>query len=171
MDLLIVTLRLVHIVAAATWVGMVVFTSFLLGPAVQDTGPDGGKVMVALQRRGLMTVIPVLALTTILTGIWLYWRASLGFERAYMMTAMGHTFALGGVLAIVAFVLGMSVMRPSMLRAMRLAQEMAALTTEQERAVRMEEIARLRSRGAAAGRIVAVLLLVATAAMAVARYL
>jgi hypothetical protein len=168
-DPLIVTLRLVHIISAAVWVGMVVFTSFFLGPAVQDTGPDGGKVMVALQRRGVMTVIPILGLATILPGIWLYWRASVG-QPAYMTSPVGLTFGIGGLLAIAAFALGISVMRPSMMRAMRLAQEMAAITSEQDRAARMQEIGRLRARGAAAGRAVAVLLLLATAAMAAARY-
>src|ERR687891_465683 len=49
----LILLRLVHVVFGALWVGMVVFTTFFLAPAVQDTGPDGGKVMAALQRRGI----------------------------------------------------------------------------------------------------------------------
>ncbi len=47
-------LRLVHVVFGAVWVGMMAFTVIFLTPAVRDVGPEGGKVMTALQRRGVM---------------------------------------------------------------------------------------------------------------------
>jgi hypothetical protein len=158
--MLIATLRLLHIVLGALWVGTVVFTTFFLTPAVQDTGPDGGKVMAALVRRGVMTVLPLLALGTLLTGIWLYWRASAGFAPAYVATRSGLAFGLGGAAAIVAYAIGLTVMRPAMLRATALAQTHGPSAPE---------VQRLRARGAAAARVVATLLLAATAAMALAR--
>jgi hypothetical protein len=170
-DLLTVVLRLVHIVAGAVWVGIAVFVAFFLGPAIQDAGTDGGKVMAALQRRGFMIVLPVLALATILSGVWLYWRASAGFHPDYVSSRPGLTFAVGAVAALAAFALGVTVMRGSMLRAGSLAQALGEATTEAARAERLLEIQRLRARGALAGRWVALLLLVAAAAMAVARYL
>lgn len=62
-------------------------------------------------------------------------------------------------------------MRPAMLRATTLAQALGESTSESEREERVAAIRRLRARGATAGRLVALLLLVAAAAMAVARYL
>ncbi|HEU5260008.1 MAG TPA: hypothetical protein VFU41_01155 [Gemmatimonadales bacterium] len=170
MDLLVVARRLVHVVLGALWVGMAVFTATFLTPAIQDTGPDGGKVMVALQRRGVMTVLPVLAVGTLLSGIWLYWRASFGFHPSYLTPRVGLAFALGGAAPLVAYGLGITVVRPAMLRATALAQALGSATTEQERAKRLAEIQRLRARGATAGRLVARLLIVAAAAMAIARY-
>jgi hypothetical protein len=170
-DLLTVVLRLVHIVAGAVWVGIAVFVAFFLGPAVQDAGTDGGKVMAALQRRGFVTVLPVLALATMLSGIWLYWRASAGFHPDYVSSRPGLTFGFGAAAALAAFGIGITVMRPAMLRVGSLAQGLGEATTETARAERLLEIQRLRARGALAGRWVALLLLLAAAAMAVARYL
>ncbi len=66
------------------------------------------------------------------------------------------TLLIGAAAALVAFLLGVVVMRPAMAR--------VAVSTDQA------EIQRLRARGAAVGRVVALLLIVAAAAMAVARY-
>lgn len=170
MNALVITLRLVHVVFGVLWVGSVFFTVIYLGPAVQDAGPDGGKVMGALQRRGMMTVLPVLALGTLLSGIWLYWRLSGGLQAGFVTSPMGLAFGLGGAAAIVAYALGIVIMRPAMLRVATLAQSMGSLP-EQERAGRMAEIQALRARGAAAGRAVLVLLILAAAGMGVARYL
>ncbi len=62
MDWLMVVLRLVHVVGGVLWVGMMAFTVVFLAPAIADVGPDGGKVMAALQRRRVMTVMPIIAL-------------------------------------------------------------------------------------------------------------
>jgi uncharacterized membrane protein len=166
----LVLLRLVHVVLGAVWVGMAVFTAFFLTPAFQDAAPDGAKVMAALQRRGMMTVMPILALGTLLSGIWLYWRVSGGFQAGYVTSPGGLTFGLGGAAALLAYGIGMTVMRPSMLRAVALSQTLGPTTTSREREERMAEIQRLRARGAAAGRWVAGLLVAAVAAMAVGRY-
>jgi len=161
----------VHILGAVLWVGMMFFTTFFLLPAVQETGPEGGKVMGAVQRRGIMTILPVIALTTILSGLWLYWRVSLGFEPAYMRSATGMTLGAGGLLAIVAYVLGLAVVRPSMMGAMTIMQSLSGAVSEEERQERMRQAQRLRARSVLFGRIVAGMLLLAAAAMAVARYL
>jgi hypothetical protein len=171
MDPLVLLLRLVHVLAGAIWVGMAVFASFYLTPAIQEVGPDGGKVMAALQRRGVMVVMPLLALGTLVSGFWLYWRDSMGLQPGWAGSATGIGFGAGGLFALAAWVVGMAVLRPSMMRAVALGQGLAGSLPEAERASRAEEIARLRGRSAAAGRIVAVFLLLATALMAVARYL
>lgn len=161
MDAAIVVMRLFHVVLGAAWLGMVVFTAFFLSPAVAETGPDGGKVMAALQRRGVMTVMPILALATLLSGVWLYWRFSAGFAAGYVNSPMGRAYAIGGAAAIVAYGLGIAVMRPAMLRAMTLVQTLGPAAPE---------VVRLRTRSTRVGRLVAVLLLGAAAAMAVGRY-
>ena len=61
MAVLTALLRLVHIVAGILWVGFAAFLPFYLVPAVAEAGPEAGKIMGALQRRGLMTVLPALA--------------------------------------------------------------------------------------------------------------
>lgn len=170
MDVLLVVVRLAHVVFGAIWVGMVVFTAVFLTPAIQEAGPDGAKVMGALQRRGIMTVLPILAVGTLISGIWLYWRLSGGLQPAYVTSPGGLAFGLGGVASLVAYAIGIAVMRPAMLRAVALGQAAAGAPPE-ERQRLVAEIQRLRMRGAAAGRWVAGLLFATIAAMAVARYL
>ena len=168
--MLIVILRLIHIVLGAVWVGMAVFTAVFLGPAMQDAGPQGGKVMEALVKRGMMTAMPILALGTILSGIWLYWMMSAGFQPSFVHSRLGLALGLGGLMSILGFGLGITVTRPAMVRIAAITQGLAT-ATESERAQQMNEIARLRARGTMASKVGTVLLVLATAAMAVARYI
>lgn len=165
MDILIISLRFVHVVGGILWVGGAVFTAFFFAPAIGDAGPEGGKVMVAMQRRGVMTVLPLLALATLISGFWMYW---LQFSGA-MSSPIAMAFGTGGALALIAFVIGISVAMPAMRRAAALTASLGS-TPEAERAARMAEIQRLRNRGAAVTRFVSFILLAAAAAMAVARY-
>ena len=168
---LLIVLRFIHVVAGALWVGMAIYTTTYLLPSIEDAGPDGGKVMAALQRRGIMTVIPALAVLTIVSGLWLYWRASGGLSGEFLRTGMGMGFGLGGLASIAAYALGIAVLRPSMMNAASIMAEIGPGTSESERKSRIEEAQRCRARGSRAGQIVALLLLVAVGAMAVARYL
>ncbi len=161
--MLMIVLRFAHVFFGALWVGMMVMGTFFVGPAVEEVGPDGGKFMAALQRRRIMTIMPLFALITLVTGMWLFGRLAGGNMSALLATPMGLAFALGGAAALIAFVIGIAVMRPAMIRAQQLAQSGAPGTGP--------EIQRLRARGNLLGRLVGVLLLFALAGMAVARYL
>lgn len=159
--MLMLVLRLVHVASGALWVGMMTFTAFFLAPALEEVGPDGSKVMAALQRRRLMTIMPVLAVLTLVSGFWLYLRFTGGSAGA-MRSGVGLAFGLGGAAALIAFAIGMTVARPAMLRATALAQDPAG---------NKEEAQRLRRRSAVVTLWVARLLFFALGAMAVARYL
>jgi hypothetical protein len=84
---------------------------------------------------------------------------------------VGMAYGLGGLAAIVAWVLGVAVLRPSMMKAMALGQSLAPSASPDERQRVMGEAQRLRARAAASGRATAYLLLFSVTAMAVARYL
>jgi uncharacterized membrane protein len=162
---------LLHIVLGVFWAGSLVFFATFLVPSVKDVGPDGAKVMAALQRRRLLDVIPTAAALTILSGLWLYWRLSAGFNTAWVTSRFGAALGLGGLLSIVAFGIGIGIMRPAALRAAALAQRLATSPEEPDRDTQLAVVQRLRQRTVTAGRFVAVLLILATALMAVARYL
>jgi len=163
-------MRLLHVGLGAFWAGALIFTAYFLLPSVREAGPDGAKVMAGLMRRRFLTVMPVVAAITILSGLWLYWKVSLGFQPASMGSRWGMAIGTGSVTAVLAFIIGVSVVRPSMLRAAALA-EAAASAPAAEREARMAEAQALRARGGTAGRAVAVLLIITVAAMAVARHL
>jgi uncharacterized membrane protein len=161
--MLMIVLRFAHVFFGALWVGMMAFQVYFLMPALSEAGPDAGKVMGALVRRRIPVIMPIFALITLISGIWLYQRLSGGNMGALMRTSVGQAFAAGGAAALLAFLLGIVIMRPAMLRSMKLAEsrDPAALA----------EVQRLRARGAVMGNVVTVLLLFTLAAMAVARYL
>ena len=156
---LLLLMRLLHILTGIFWVGTMMFNTAFLFPAFKDAGPDGAKVAGGLAKRNFMVIMPIVALVTILSGFWLLWRVSGGFQSTFMRTGMGRAIGVGATCAIVAFIIGVVVVRPAMVQSMALAQ------SDPQRA----QV--LRVRGDVAGRVVTALLVLAAAAMAVARYL
>jgi uncharacterized membrane protein len=161
--MLMIVLRFTHIFFGALWVGMMAFQVFFLTPALGQAGPDAGKVMAALMRMRIPVIVPIFALLTLISGFWLFQRLSGGAPDALMATPLGKAFGFGGLSALLAFFIGIFVMRPAMMKSVMLAQSGDP--------AHGPEIQRLRARGAVVGRVVTVMLLFALAAMAVARYL
>ena len=169
MDFGLIIARIIHVLLGVTWVGSMFFVSTFLVPSLGDVGPDGSKVMAALARRKLMVFLPVAGIVTILSGLYLYWQVSSGFTPEYMRSGAGHTYGTGAVLAIIGFVLGVTITRPAMIKSMQLAQSaMSASPTEREAI--MAQAHALRARSASVGRVILVLLLASTLTMAIGRY-
>src|SRR5437870_6804027 len=163
-------LRFAHVFFGALWVGMMAFQTFFLMSALAEAGPDGGKLLAALIRRRIPVILPIVALITLVSGFWLFQRLSGGAAAGLMRTPMGLAFGSGGLAALLAFLLGIVVMRPAMMRSTELAQSLASASSE-ERAMRSAEIQRLRARGAMTGWVVMILLLSALGGMAVVGFL
>ena len=109
--------RLTHIFVGVFWAGTVIFNAWLLAPTLRDLGPDGGKVMGGLAKRGMFTILPITGILTILSGIWLYWHASVGFSPEYMRSRPGMVYGLGMVATLLAFLIGILVVRPAIAKA------------------------------------------------------
>ena len=167
----VIALRLVHIVLGVYWVGAILFFVTFLQPSVRDAGPDGMKVVQQIVRRGYLNVLPVIAGLTMLAGLFLYWQDANAMDGMWMSSGLGRGLTVGAVAAIVGFLVGFFVMRRSTVRAMALGQALSQVAEGPERQTRMAEIDRLRRRAAMSSHWVAGLLLIAVAAMAVARYL
>lgn len=155
---MILVLRLVHILSGVFWVGTMMFNSAFLFPALKEAGPDGAKVAAGLAKRRFMIVMPIVALLTIASGIWLFSVVSGGGQPTFMQTRQAKTLIVGAICAIVAFLIGIIVVRPAMTKAMAVGQ------SDPSRAQS------LRIRADNAGRVVTLLLVLAAAAMAMARY-
>ena len=159
--MLVLVMRFAHVFFGALWVGMMFLTTFFVMPSLAEAGPDAARVGAGLQRRRVMLITPIFALITIASGMYLFNRLAGGNPAALMATPMGLAFALGAASSLIAFLLGIIVMRPAMARAQRLTQSGGSTV----------EIHRLQHRGAVVAQLVAILLLFALGAMAVARYL
>ena len=169
-QLVVVLLRLLHIISGVFWVGSVLFFARFLLPTATALGPAAGPVMDHLARvKKVPQALIAAGFLSILSGLALYWKDSAGFQSDWMRSATGMTFGTGGVLALIAILIGITVNRPT---ADRLGELMAAIQSgggppSPEQTASMHALqARLRT----ALRIVAVILLLATAAMALARY-
>jgi len=171
MDLYMVVLRIVHIVAGAFWVGSAIVVFRFLQPAAREVGPAAGPLMANIaQKRRLPDITLGAAGFTILAGLLMYWRDTRGLDPDLIGTAFGITITLGAIAAIVAVGFGASVVRPNMLAAMAIGQEVAASggPPTPEQAAKVQE---LQGRVRSAGNVIVPLLVFAVVAMASARYL
>jgi hypothetical protein len=166
-----VWLRLLHILAGVFWTGTAVFVALFLEPVVRGSGPAGGAVMHGLmQERHLSHYLTGAAWTTILAGIPVYWRTSGQLNGGWITSDPGLGYTAGALLAVGALLLGQFVNGPT-------AKRMGALGARLQQAggpptaAQAAELAALRTRLRHAARLGAGLLMLATAAMAVARYL
>lgn len=162
-------LRLIHVIFGAFWLGAALFIAWFLMPSLRAVGPAGGAVMeqLAVVRR-LPIYLMAAAILTILSGIALYWRDSNGFGGAWMRSGPGVVFGFGGAVGIVVVVLGMAVVSPTATKLGALAAQMRSGGPPPPD--RIAEMQMLQARLARMTRVVSLLLVVATGAMAVARY-
>ncbi len=170
MDPILIVLRIVHVVGGVFWAGAILFVVHFLEPAVRDAGPDGARVMQALGKRRYLEVVPTVAALTLLSGYALYWRTFGRIHPGPSASGVELALGLGGLASLIAFVIGVSLLRPSALRIGSLGAELAQAPDGRKAAIQ-EEIGRLRLRLRKSGRWVAILLSVAILTMAVGRYL
>lgn len=167
---MIYVLRFIHIVGGVFWVGSVMFATFMLAPSLKALGPAAGPVMNQLVKvRKMPIVMMASSILTVVAGIWLLMIDAAGQPGVFMRSGPGRTFSLGGALAILAFIVGMAVNLPASKRMAALGAAAAARggpPTAEESA----ELQRLQARMGVASQIVMVMLVLATGAMAVARY-
>jgi hypothetical protein len=164
-------IRVLHVAGGALWFGFIIFVAFFLTPSLQEAGPDGAKVMAGLERRKLVVVIPVIATVTILSGIWLFWRYTAGFNAEVSRTHTAMTFGTGGALGILAYLIGMSLIGPNMAKARKAAARAATLPEGQERSALLASANAMRKRAATATRIVAGLVTITITLMSIAIFM
>jgi len=162
-------LRFLHIISGVFWVGGSLFAARFLMPSLKAAGPAAGPVLAELGKRRMPVAMLGAALVNVASGIWMMMIVSGGAPGLWMRSPMGRTLGIGGGLAILAMILGVTVAMPTNNRMARIAavvRQRGGPPAPQE----AEELERLQARSAAVVMIVSVLLFLATTAMAVARY-
>jgi uncharacterized membrane protein len=165
-----VVLRLVHILGGAFWLGAAVTMFLFLQPTARATAPEGQRFMLHLLRdRRFSEVVLVAAILTGVAGAILFWRDTNGLRLESMTQPQGLGFTVGGVAGGIALLLFVFVGYPAGRRMIaigdRLEAERRAPSEHEQRilAATQRTLDRL-------GPAVVVLLAVAAAAMATARY-
>jgi len=107
MSILMLVLRVIHIGAGVFWGGGSLMMNYFFGPTVKATNQVGQQFAGHLMlKTKFVAVMTIMALLTILAGASLYLLDSHGLTSAWMKSATGIGFAIGGVFGLVGFVFG-----------------------------------------------------------------
>lgn len=169
-NLVFLIVRSVHVLLAATWIGTVAFLYLFLVRVLDDVGPAAGPVMVGMGRRGISALMASVGGLTVLTGIWLYWRFTAGFDPTASATMSARVFGAGGVAGILALIIGGAIVSRNGKKMSALAAAAAGTTDSAQRQVLLTQMAAAKGRAVLFGRIVLVLQVVALVCMAVGHY-
>ena len=161
-----IIVRVIHILGAALWAGSIFFAAWFVIPSVLDAGPDGGKVMGGVQKRGWMAWAPSIGGITVLTGLWMYWQFYMGGEGHAAMT-----YGTGGIIGIVALILGGSVIGRSLDKARQAAAKVMATPEGPQRAALAASIRESQQRALLFSRVVSVMVIVTLVIMSLGQYL
>ena len=148
--------RILHVGLAAIWVGLLAFIVLFLLPAIRDAGAGGSSVMTAVIRRRLTAINAALGGITVLTGFWLYYRFTGGFDPAIAGSMAARVFGTGGIAGLIALILDGALVGKNLKKLSGAAAPM--------------EVAAARDRAARYATIVLILQVIALACMAVAHY-
>jgi hypothetical protein len=170
MDLGLIALRLAHVVAGAAWVGGAFAMILLVSKTARLRGAEGDVFMSTLLTEGKATrYFEIAAVTTVVAGALLYWRASNGFQVSWITSPSGIAFTIGGVAALVSLVWGGLVVGPAGKRAAAIEADVAAAGGVPSHAQRTE-LDGIRSRLGKFAVADLTLLGIAVVTMATARY-
>jgi uncharacterized membrane protein len=165
-----ITLRLIHIFGGVFWAGTVFFLLRFLMPAVAGSGAGGQSVMQQLAaKQKLGVAVPIAALLTVLSGLGMYARNVSGSSGVWARSSQGMTYGAGGLAAIVALIIGATMIGPSLEEIVKIqlaAQESGRALTADEEAT----VAHLGARSSRGAKIAAGMLVITVATMAVGRY-
>jgi hypothetical protein len=103
---LFLAVRALHVLVAALWIGSTVFMAMMLSPAIERAGASGGQVMLRISQRGISLYMGLIALTTLGTGLYLFYRFTGGFDHGVSMSHAGLAFGCGGLAGISAGIVG-----------------------------------------------------------------
>ncbi|MEO7192769.1 MAG: hypothetical protein ABI051_17105 [Vicinamibacterales bacterium] len=159
------TLIFLHVFFGLFWAGAAVATGLFILPAVLEAGPAGGAVMAGVAKRRFPLIMTGAGILVVLTGLRMF---SLRFTPEWIRLPEGMVLAVGGLLAIVALIVGVTVQKPAAERLGTLAGRIAA-SGAPPTAAQLAEMQTYRSRLVMGGRLTAGLLIGTAALMAVHR--
>ena len=162
-----IAVALIHLVFATTWLGTDFYFNFVVTPRLRTLEPSIlGQVTTSL-RRVTTPLLAASAIVTIVTGVWMMAQLHAQHPGQFSSTRWGTSLLIGAVFSLLVLLLAAAVDRPTTKKLGRLVESFGARAATAEETV---EMSRLSERSILIGRVATVLLLVALATMAVARY-
>lgn len=166
---LFLVLRAAHVLIAAIWVGGVALTTFYIFPALEESGLAAGPVMGALMRRKIHVYMASIGGTTVLTGFYLYYRFTGGFDPSLSATRAAMVFGTGGAAGLLALIIGGAVVSRNAKKMGEIGARLAS-ARDTEPADLIAQMTAARRRAATGSRIVVVLQMIAVVLMAIGHY-
>jgi uncharacterized membrane protein len=163
-------IRVLHILLAATWFGAAVTMMFFVIPAIKEARPAGGAVMAGIARRKYPAIIQSIAGLTIVTGFYLFYRFTQGFDPEISRSMAGRVFGAGGVAGILALVVGASIVARTMKKIGDIMVKVATLPDGAEKASLLASVAPLQARAEMFGKVVLLLMVIAIVTMSIGHY-
>jgi hypothetical protein len=123
-----IVFRVFHIGAGVAWAGSVYFLVVFVQPSAAAIAPAGAPFMAELLgARRLVDRILALAVVTIIAGLILYLKDmnAVGGFGDWVGSAQGLAFTVGGLTAIIAFLIGLFGTRPTVQRLMVVGRQVA----------------------------------------------
>jgi uncharacterized membrane protein len=163
---LVIVFRVLHILAGAFWFGGVAVTGGFIFPSAFAIGPAAAPFMDQLGRvRKLPMNLMGAGVITVLSGFVLFWNDSAGAPGVWAASSMGTIIGAGALLALIAMVVNLPTVKKINALSAEIQAQGGPPSAEQQ-----ETMKAMQRKLLTAIRIVLVLLLLATAFMAVARY-
>jgi len=167
----VLILRFLHVVLGVFWGGAAMFLAWFLAPAVKASGPDGGKVMGALNTQTRWpTVIASAGGLTVLSGILLYARNWWPLLVSGQATGPAYGFLIGGIFGLAAIIFGGAGVGRLSTRVTTLGAEIASAGGPPDQN-KLSEMAALQKQLESASNINAILIVIAVIMMSISRYL
>jgi hypothetical protein len=168
---LMIVLRLIHILTGVFWAGAAMAIAWFLLPAQRTLGQPGMRFMQeAMMNKRLRSFLMAAMGLAILSGLTMYILLTVSSNGEFARSGTGRVLGIGALAGIIAGAIGGGYVgkRGKQLAALGTAvQASGGMPTDAQKA----EMASLESSMFSAFRIVAILLVIAVAAMASARYM
>ena len=167
MNILLITLRIIHIFGGVFWAGASIFMAGMVEPAVRASAPESSRFMQALTTRTpFLLALAAAGWLTTLSGLWLYWLIFKGINVSY---GYGLMLTVGGVAGLLGAAVGSSMQGQASSKMIALGKQITAAGGP-PRPEQLAQMARLQQTLATGGRITAILLTIAVLGMAAAQY-
>ena len=166
-----IVLRLIHILSGVFWAGGGMVLAWFVHPANRASGESGPAFMRRLMLDYRLGAFFGLAMAlTLLSGFGMYWRLSSLAGSEWFASRPAMVLGTGGIAAVLAAIIGMGNGSITGKKMTALGEAMKNSGSPPS-AAQIAQMGALQGRLAAGARIASSLLIVATIAMAVARYL
>lgn len=171
MDGSIVVLRLVHFMAGTFWVGAGLLMAFFVARTARILGAEArGFMQTFASHSHYEQAMAVSSLLTTLSGVLLYVPLSGGFSSAWVLSTPGLVLSIGAAAGILAFLIGLTVIGPTGARIEKLGHAMS-LRQGPPSADEGRQMQQLQLTADNARKVALLLMVIAVAGMASARYL